>query len=116
MPYVVVAAFRWHLLALNLAVSLTVGSYMYRHMDHLVLTYDGSGFALKKGEKRTIECKWRDFKRVSLYRTEYGEFSVRLYSNGDFLELPISKLKLEPFQFRSMVTEFMKGKIRLEDG
>lgn len=79
----------------------------------MIFTYDKGGFTLKKGEGKAIEHKWNDFTKVSLFRSEYGELSVRLYRDSEFFDLPVSKVKMNPFDFRFEVMQLVssfKGK------
>lgn len=75
----------------------------------MVFTYDDEGFTLKKGKGEEVKRKWKDFSKVSLFRTEYGELAVRLYINEEFLDLPMSKLKLNPFDFRLEAMRFVSS-------
>jgi hypothetical protein len=100
MPMALTAPIWYQVLAVNLAVALVLGWYLYKQWYHIEFTYDESGFHLRKGKNLRLSRKWVEFSRVSLARIEYNEFSVRLYENGTFVEIPVSKLKLDPFQFR----------------
>lgn len=93
---------RLPVLVLNLIIAITLGWRLYKRMYHMTFTYDKKGFTLKKGRNEEHGYKWGEFSKVSLIRTEYGDFSVRLYRNkeDDFFDLPVSKLKLNPFDFR----------------
>lgn len=73
----------------------------------MILTYDNMNFTLKKGKKEEVNYKWKEFSRLSLFRSEEGDFSVRLYKDSDFFDLPASKLKLNPFKFRSEVMQLV---------
>jgi len=92
---------RFLLLFINVVVSAMLGWPLYKRIYHMYFTYDNKGFALKKGKKKENSYKWNEFSKVSLIRTEYGDFSVRLYRNEeDFFDIPASKLKLNPSDFR----------------
>jgi len=79
-------------------------------MYHMTFTYDSKGFILRKGKNEKSSYKWNEFSQVSLIRTEYGEFSIRLYRNkDDFFDLPVSKLKLDPFDFRFEVMQLVSA-------
>jgi len=75
----------------------------------MVFTYDDEGFTLKKGQGEEVKCNWNDFSQVSLFRTEYGELAIRLYANEEFFDLPASKLKLNPFDFRLEVMRLVSA-------
>lgn len=93
------------ILFLNVLISAPLGWRLYKRRYHMVFTYDKSGFTLKKGNGKEDSYRWNEYSRVSLVRGEEGDFSIRLYKNTDFFDLPMSKLKLNSFDFR---TEVMK--------
>ncbi len=101
LPWGLLYSLRLPIIAINIVVSAFLGWRLYRNREHLVFTYDNSQLVLKKGTSQAETHTWAEFKRVSLARTEHGEFSVRLYKNDeDFFPIPASKLRLEPFTFR----------------
>lgn len=91
---------RFLIVVLNMVISVVLGWRLYRRLYHMVFTFDSKGFTLRKGKREETSRQWNEFSKVSLVRTEYGDFSVRLYQNADFFDLPASKLKLNPFDFR----------------
>jgi len=95
------------MIGFNLATSLALGWIAYRYVSHLEFSYDGQGFKIKKGRRQVTSHSWSEFSRVSLVRSETLEFSVRLYSDGEFFEIPASRLKLDPFKFRFEVLELL---------
>jgi len=100
-PFLFDTMLRFLLLSINLIVSAVLGWPLYKRIYHMTFTYDNRGFTLKKGKKEENSYKWNAFSKVSLIRTEYGDFSVRLYRNEeDFFDIPASKLKLNPSDFR----------------
>lgn len=108
-PISLALTLRLLILGLNLVISAVLGWRLYKHMYHMAFTYDSKGFTLKKGKSVESSRRWREFSKVSLVRTEYGDFSVRLYQNAEFFDLPASKLKLNPFDFRFEVMRFVSG-------
>lgn len=98
---------RFLILALNVIVAIALGWRLYKYRYHMVFTYDDEVFILRKGRGEEVKHKWTDFSRVSVYRTEYGEVAVRLYFNEEFFDLPASKLKLSPFDFRKEVMKLL---------
>lgn len=101
LPQEILYELRFYVLAVNVFVSVTLGWRLYKHRDHMVLTFDSKRFTLRKGSKETFAHDWSEFQKVSLARTEHGEFSVRLYKGkDDFFAIPVSKLKLDPFAYR----------------
>jgi len=100
-PFLFDTLLRFLLLSVNLIVSAALGWSLYKRIYHMSFTYDNIGFTLKKGKKKEDSYKWSKFSRVSLFRTEYGDFAIRLYrSEEDFFDIPASKLKLNPSDFR----------------
>lgn len=99
-PMQLTAPIWYQILAVNFIVASVLGWYLYKQWYHIDFSYDDVGFRSKKGKSQSISHKWNEFSRVSLARNEYGEFNVRLYENGGFVEIPVSKLKIDPFEFR----------------
>lgn len=97
------------ILFLNVLISAPLGWRLYKRRYHVVFTYDKSGFTLKKGNGKEDSYRWNEYSRVSLVRGEEGDFSIRLYKNTDFFDLPMSKLKLNPFDFRIEVMKLVSA-------
>jgi hypothetical protein len=106
-PLQITAPIWYQILAVNLIVAGVLGWFLYKQRYHIELSYDDDGFQLKKGKGPSTSHKWNEFSQVSLARNEYGEFIVRMHRNGDRLEIPVSKLKLDPFQFRLQVMNYV---------
>jgi len=106
-PMALTAPIWYQIIAVNLTVSAVLGWYLYKQWYHIEFSYDDLGFQLKKGKRVPTTHRWNEFSRVSLARSEYGEFNVRLYRNGEPFEIPVSKLKLDPFEFRLRVMNFV---------
>jgi len=104
MPMAVTAPIWYQILSLNVVVGIVFGWYLYRQWYHIEFSYDDSGFRLKKGKAPPVEHTWNEFSQVSLARNDYGEFTVRLYGNEQQFDIPVSKLRLDPFQFRFEVS------------
>lgn len=102
-------------LSMNIIISVFFGWHLYKQRYHIIFSYDDEGFILKKGKKEEISHKWSEFSKVSLIRTEHGDFSLRLH-NSDFFDLPVSKLKLNPFEFRTEATRLMEANKRKKSG
>jgi len=100
--------YRLLMLLINITVSIVIGWRFYKQRYHLVFSYDDEGFMLRQGSKEETSRKWSEFSVVSLARTEYGDFSIRL-QNGDSFDIPVSKLKINPFNFRSEVTKLVEA-------
>lgn len=99
----------WVLLVFNLLLSVALGWRFYKRIYHTTFSYDRDGFEIERGDSR-LSARWRDYSRVSLVHLGLGEFVVRLYKDGgDFLQIPVSSLKLNPSEFRFQVMEFVRG-------
>jgi hypothetical protein len=107
-PLQLTAPIWYQILALNVAVAVVLGWFLYKQWYHIEFSYDDDGLQLKKGKGPPVIRKWNEFSQVSLIRNEYGEFKVGLYANEDRFEIPVSKLKLEPFQFRFQVMDLVQ--------
>lgn len=99
-PMALTAPIWYQILAVNLIVGLVLGWYLYKQWYHIEFSYDETGFNLRKGKAPPVSHRWKEFFQVSLARSEYGEFIVRLHGSGEPFEIPVSKLKLDPFRFR----------------
>ena len=108
-PYDVVDPIRPQILIFNISTSLILGWILYKRASHLTFTYNENDLTLRRGKSNVINRRWSDFSKVSLARTEHGEFSVRLYNDGDFLEITVSKLKLDPFMFRDEAKKLIES-------
>ena len=102
-PMALTAPIWYQILAVNLVVAAILGWYLYKQWYHISFSYDSSGFRLAKGKSSPTGHNWSDFSQVSLARNDYGEFNVRLYGNEQMFEIPVSKLKMDPFEFRFRV-------------
>lgn len=108
-PFISEQIVRFSVLVVNVIISVVLGWRLYKTLYHMVFTYDDEGFTLKKGRKEVNSYKWNEFSKASLFRTESGELSVRLYRDSEYFDLPASKLKLNPFTFRQEVMKLLSG-------
>jgi len=108
MPLQLTASIWYQILALNVGVAAVLGWLLYKQWYHVKFSYDDEGLQLRKGKSPSINRKWNEFSKVSLMRNEYGEFKVGLYANGDRFEIPVSRLKIEPFRFRLQVMDLVR--------
>lgn len=106
-PQGLVAPIWYQILTVNMVVAGVLGWYLYKQWYHMEFFYDDAGFKLRKGKNPPVTHQWSEFSKVSVARTEYNEYRVKLYSNGDSVEIPVSKLKLDPFKFRLRVIDFV---------
>jgi len=96
---------RPYFLFVAVVTSVVLAYVVYMRAQHIELSYDDIGFNLKRG--KTVEThKWTEFHKVLLVRTD-GDFLVRL-QDGESIDLPVSKLKLDPFSFRMKTLEFVE--------
>ena len=104
---------RPYFLFVAVATSILLAYIVYMRAQHFELTYDDAGFSLKRG--KTLETrKWKEFHKVLLVRTD-GDFLVRL-QDGESFDLPVSKLKLDPFSFRMKTLGFVEESRKGSDG
>lgn len=100
--------YRFLLVAVNLIVSGALGWRLYKHFYHLVFTYDDDKFSLRKGTVEERSYGWGDFEKLSIATSDYGEFMIRLYArDGGKLDIPVEKLKLDPFKLRSEINRLL---------
>ena len=106
MPMALTTPIRYQILALNLGVGVVLGWLLYKQWYHIQFSYGQAGFQLKKGKNPPVSHSWSEFSKVSLARSEYGDFTIRLYADSAPVEIPASKLRLDPFQFRLKVLNY----------
>lgn len=111
MPMALTAAIWYQILVVNVVVGVVLGWYLYKQWYHMQFSYDDVTFILKKGKSPSTEHRWNEFYQVSLARNEYGEFIVRLHGKAEPFEIPVSKLKLEPSQFRFEAMDYVAKSI-----
>lgn len=98
----------WPVFIVNLSLSVGLGFWFYRQRHHLHFSYNNERFDLWVG-KFQIERRWKEFSSVSLYHRGNEEFVVRLYEKEDeFVEIPVSALKIRPNEFRHEVMGLVK--------
>jgi len=96
---------RPYFLFFAVATSVLLAYIVYIRTQRVELSYDDAGFSLKRGN--TVETRrWKEFHKVLLVRTD-GDFLVRL-QDGESFDLPVSKLKLDPFSFRMKTLGFVE--------
>jgi hypothetical protein len=96
------------MLSINIGISIFFGWRLYKQLYHLVFSYDENGFKLRRGNKEEISHEWGEFSKVSLSRNEQGDFIIRL-ENSDSFDIPASKLKLNPYDFRTEATKLVEA-------
>jgi hypothetical protein len=101
----------WLIFVANVVMGVLLGCWWYRRHHHAVLRYDDQGFELERGSAEKTSEKWQHFTRVSLVHEGYGAFSVRLHeTDGKYIDIPASDLKLRPSDFRFEVTDLVEGR------
>jgi len=112
-PLEFVTQYRFLILATNIILSGSLGWKLYNHSYHMVFSYDDEKFTIRKGKTEQRSFRWEDFEKVSVARSDYGEFMVRLYDGDDqTVDIPVSKLKLDPFNFRFEVIRLVESRPR----
>ena len=102
--------YRFFIVAANLVVSGALGWKVYKHYYHLVFSYDNQKFSIRKGVVEERNYNWADFEKLSLATSDYGVFMIRLYGkDGGTVDIPVEKLKLNPFQFRPEVMRLLES-------
>ncbi|MGC8960888.1 MAG: hypothetical protein ACP5K1_00390 [Candidatus Bathyarchaeia archaeon] len=81
-----------HLL-LAAALSIFLGHRIYKLRYHTSLTLDDVGFKLWRG-RSLVEGEWSNFKDVAIHITPKQEVALRLYSEEETVDLPISRTGL----------------------
>lgn len=90
-------------------LSFPAGWWIYKRVWHCTFSYDEKSFEFRIGKSKVIRGRWKDYNKVSVARSSWYEFSIRLYKNDkEYVELPIGRVKLDPFEFRDEVERFMK--------
>ena len=107
MPMALTAPVWYQLLAVNLAVSATLGWFLYKQRYHIMFSYNSTEFKLRKGKNLPIVHRWDEFSRATVTKGDYGDFYVRLYQGEDAFDIPVSKLKLDPFSFRNEIAAYI---------
>jgi hypothetical protein len=106
LPMALTTPIRYQLLAVNIIVGIVLGWYLYKQWYHIEFSYGETGFELKKGKNPPVRHAWNEFSKVSLARTEYGDFTIRLYSDSVPVEIPASRLRMDAFQLRREVLNY----------
>jgi hypothetical protein len=107
-PSEFVIQYRFLIVAVNLILSGALGWKLYKHFFHLVFTYDDYKFSLRKGTVEERSYSWADFEKLSIASSDYGEFAIRLYArDGGKLDIPVEKLKLDPFALRPEINRLL---------
>jgi hypothetical protein len=100
LPVGLTVSIRYQILAMNAVVGAVLGWYLYKQWYHINFSYDELGFELRKGKYPPVAHGWKEFSQVSLVRDDRGDFTIRLHKNESPVEIPASKLKLDPFRFK----------------
>lgn len=71
-------------------LSLVGGYRLYKSNYHTILLLNSQGFTIQEG-KTVREGKWSNFKDATMYVTPKREVCIKLYSEKETVELPISR-------------------------
>ncbi|MEM2995392.1 MAG: hypothetical protein QXI91_05195 [Candidatus Bathyarchaeia archaeon] len=96
-------------LLLIVVFSVIVGHKVYKTRYHTTLIIGSDGFQLKEGQKLT-DGKWSDYKNATIYITPSRETCIRLYSEKEALNLPISRAGLSRKEAYNTIKRLIKEK------
>lgn len=97
-----------YLLVGGILISVVASYYIYLKTKHIEFYYDDEGFSLKRG-KVVLNYQWRKTSKVLLIKDGIGNFLIRLHlTEGEMVDIPVSKLKLNPFLFRVKLLEIIR--------
>jgi hypothetical protein len=106
----------WPVILGNVFISGVAGLWWYRSRQHTRFSWDEEGLELQRGRTSPVIKRWKEVSQVSLVHEGYGRFAVRLYGqDGDYLDIPVSDLRLEPSDFRFEVMDLVGAKVRSTD-
>lgn len=79
-----------------------IGTLAYYRFSHEIVRYDLKGFTLTKGSRVSRSYQWSQFAEVSLFVNPKEGVLLRLYfqPEGEYVELPATKIGLDPFVLR----------------
>jgi len=92
-------------------VGFLVGRLIYVKRSHVEILFDDVSFRVIKGSKETQTGFWRSFRLVSLVLDQFGKPNLRLYrsSEGEYVDLPISRTNADAQKFRDYVQSLISG-------
>jgi len=98
-------------LSLSFPLGFLVGRFIYFRRSHVEIVYDDQSFQVFKGRKRTVSGNWKNYRLVSITVDSYGRPDLRLYKSteGEFVELPISRTSANPQAFRDRVRKILSS-------
>lgn len=80
------------IVVLLLLFSIIAGHSIYKSQYHIEFSLNTEGFEIKKGGKSVKRGKWKNFKDVTIYLTPKRETCIRLYSEKETVDIPISRV------------------------
>jgi hypothetical protein len=88
-----------------------IGRLIYVKRSHVEILFDDISFRVIKGSRETQTGSWRSFRLVSLVLDQFGKPNLRLYrsTEGEYVDLPISKTNADPQRFRDYVQSLISG-------
>jgi hypothetical protein len=98
-------------LSLSFPLGFLIGRFVYFRRSHVEIVYDDLSFQVFKGHKPKVSGSWKSFRLVSIAVDGYGRPDLRLYKSvdGDFVELPISRVGVSPQAFRDQVRKILSS-------
>lgn len=106
----------WPVILGNVLISGVAGLWWYRSREHARFSWDKEGCELQRGRTSPVVKSWDEVSHVSLVHEGYGRFAVRLHGHdGDYLDIPVSDLRLEPSDFRFEAMDLVGAKARSTD-
>lgn len=93
------------IITLPIPLGVILGVLLYYRLGHETLQYDERGFTLSKGRNVERTSQWSEFAEVSLSTDSTGAINVRLYlePDGEYVEIPASKMGVDPFTLRNSI-------------
>jgi len=99
------------MLSLSFPLGFLVGRFIYFRLSHVEIVYDDLSFQVFKGHNLKISGSWKNYRVVSIAVDGYGRPDLRLYNSvdGEFVELPISRVGVGPQAFRDQVRKILSS-------
>ena len=93
---------------ISLVLSLFFGYRLYKKRSHLEFCYDSREFTYKKGEVISKRERWSNFDKVTVIKTEDGDFAIKLYKGKKDFVIPTTRFKIDAQEFRFEVMKFIE--------
>jgi hypothetical protein len=96
-------------LLLMIVFSLIAGHRIYKSQYHVSLVLNSKGFKLQRGGN-VKEGKWSNYTDVTIYITPKMETCLRLHSEEDNFDLPVSRVGISRREAFDTITQLVKKK------